>query len=33
MGLDGYLKNLGAVLNWHRIFAVSAIWPERTSTP
>ena len=27
MGLDGYLKNLGAVLNWHRIFrdVVSAI--------
>ena len=36
MGLDGYLKNLGAVLNWHRIFAdvVSAIPdPERTPTP
>jgi len=36
MGLDGYLKNLGAVLNWHRIFAdvVSAIPdPERIPTP
>ena len=32
MGLDGYLKHLGAVLNWHRIFqdVVSAIPdPER----
>jgi len=35
MGLDGYLKNLGAVLNWHRIFrdVVSAIPDtERTTT-
>jgi hypothetical protein len=34
MGLDGYLKNLGAVLNWHRIFrdVVSRIPDtERTS--
>ena len=36
MGLDGYLKNLGAVLNWHRLFrdVVSAIPDtERTPTP
>jgi hypothetical protein len=34
MGLDGYLKGLGAVLNWHRIFrdVVSAI-PDTERTP
>jgi predicted unusual protein kinase regulating ubiquinone biosynthesis (AarF/ABC1/UbiB family) len=35
MGLDGYLKSLGAVLNWHRIFrdVVSAVPDaERTTT-
>jgi predicted unusual protein kinase regulating ubiquinone biosynthesis (AarF/ABC1/UbiB family) len=34
MGLDGYLKNLGAVLNWHRIFrdVVSAV-PDTERTP
>jgi hypothetical protein len=35
MGLDGTLRSLGAVLNWHRIFAdvVSAIPDtERTAS-
>jgi predicted unusual protein kinase regulating ubiquinone biosynthesis (AarF/ABC1/UbiB family) len=34
MGLDGYLKGLGAVLNWHRLFrdVVSAI-PDTERTP
>jgi predicted unusual protein kinase regulating ubiquinone biosynthesis (AarF/ABC1/UbiB family) len=34
MGLDGYLKHLGAVSNWHRIFqdVVSAIPPDAERT-
>ena len=34
MGLDGYLKNLGVVLNWHRIFrdVVSAIADTERTT-
>jgi hypothetical protein len=34
MGLDGHLRNLGVVLNWHRIFhdVVSKI-PDTERTP